>query len=254
MRIGLRLLAMILFLGLGALSALAQEPAQPPAAPPPPPPPVLSGSFGAGLTLTRGNVDTTNVNLSFEAKYAPTSIDVFKAEGLYLRGRTDGADTANRLFLQGRLEHTLTERAFLFGQTQFTRDPFKGISYLVAPTAGAGYKIVDTPELQFAADTSVGVVFEKDRLASVKTSPAWTAGEKISYKLSPTATLTQSAMGLWKLNDFGDTFYTFSVGVASALTTSSQLKAELLDTYKTSPPAGSQSNDLALLLSVVFKY
>jgi putative salt-induced outer membrane protein len=246
-----RVAVVLSFLGLAGPSLFAQ-PAAPAQAPPPPPP--FSGSFGAGLTLTRGNVDTTNVNLSFDAKYTASPTDAFKAEGLYLRGRTDGRDTANRLFLQGRFERLVTPRAFLFGQLQYVRDPFKAVDYLVAPTVGAGYKIVDTPATQFAVDTSVGVVWEKAPVVDVKTSPAWTAGEKLSHKLSASATVVESAQALWKLNDFGDTLYTLGAGLETTITVHSQLKAELRDTYKTAPPAGTQSNDLALVLSVVFKY
>jgi putative salt-induced outer membrane protein len=215
---------------------------------------VWAGSFGFGLTLTQGNTDTTNVNLSFDTNYAPSSANVFKTEGLYLRGSTDGEDTANRLALRGRVEHSLGARAFVFGQIQYLRDPFKGIDYLVSPTAGAGYRFVDTPVMQFSADTSLGVVWEKNPDVDVEASPAWTAGEKFSYKLSEGATFTQGAQGLWKLNDFGDSLYAFSVGLASTVTRRTQLKAELLDTYKTDPPEGNQSNDVSLILSLVFKF
>ncbi len=241
-----------LFFGLATYPARAQEP--PAAAAPPAAPPVWAGSFGFGLTLTRGNTDTTDVNLSFDTKYTPSAANVFKAEGLYLRGRTDGDDTANRLAVKGRMEHLLGKRAFVFGQLQYLRDPFKGIDYLVSPTVGAGYKIVDTPAVQFAADTSLGAVWEKNPDVDVKASPAWAAGEKLAWKLSTVATLTQGAQALWKLNDFGDTLYTFSLGLASEVTKHTQLKAEFLDTYKTAPPAGSESNDASVLVSLVFKY
>jgi putative salt-induced outer membrane protein len=230
------------------LPALAQTP------PPQPPPPNWTGSLGAGVSLTRGNSDTTTVNVSFDTKYDPKTGTLFKAEGLYLLGRTEGEDTANRLFLQGRAEHLLTPRVFVFGQLQYTRDPFKGIDYLVAPTGGIGYKLVDTPRTQFSADTSLGAVWEKNPDTSVKTSAAWTAGEKFSYKLSETATFTESAQALWKLNDFDDGLYTFGVGLAAAITSRSQLKVEVQDTYKARPPDGLEKNDVALLLSIVFKF
>jgi len=243
------LLAALLLSG-GAASA---QPPAPPAAPPAPAA-AWAGSFGFGLTLTQGNTDTTNVNFAFDTKYAPSPANLFKAEGLYLRGSTEGEDTADRLALQGRVEHSLGARAFVFGQAQYLRDPFKGIEYLVSPTAGAGYRFVDTPAAQFAADTSLGVVWEKNPGVDVKASPAWIVGEKFSYKLSPAATITQGAQALWKLNDFDDTLYTFSIGLSSAMTRRTQLKVELLDTYKTDPPEGNQSNDVSLLLSLVFKY
>lgn len=249
MRTRARIIVLTSLLCAGAQAASAQQPT-----PPPPPPPPWTGSFGFGLTLTQGNTDMANVNLSFDAKYAPAGPDSFKAEGLYLRGATNGVDTADRLGLQARVEHLVGKRAFVFGQGQYLRDPFKGIDYLVSPTAGAGYKIVDTPAVQFAADTSVGAVWEKNPGMDVEIAPAWTAGEKLTYKLSAAATFTQGAQALWKLDDFDNALYTFNVGLASAVTTRTQLKAELLDTYKTSPPAGNQSNDVSLILSLVFKY
>lgn len=240
---------------LASLPAAAQAPAAtPPAAAPDAPPPALTGSFGAGLSLTRGNSDTTNINVSFDAKYDPKTDYLFKAEGLYLRGQTDGADTANRLSLQGRVERTRGPRLFLFGQVQYVRDTFKRIDYLVAPTAGAGYKVIDTPVTQFVVDTSLGVVVEKDHGRTVGTSPAWAAGEKLTHKLTDTATLTESVQALWKLDDFSDALYTFNVGLAAAISKQSQLKAELLDTYKNQPPAGAKKNDVAILVSFVFKY
>jgi putative salt-induced outer membrane protein len=231
--------------------AFAQTPQTAPAQPPPP---VWTGSFGGGVSLTSGNSDTTNINLSFETKCDPRTGNLFKAEGLYLLGRANGEDTANRLFLQGRFEHLLRPRVFVFGQLQYTRDPFKGINYLIAPTGGIGYKLVDTPRTQLAADTSVGVVWEKNPDVSVKTSAAWAAGEKLSHKLSDTTTFTESVQALWKLDDLGDAFYTFDVGLAAAITKHSQLKVELLDTYKTRPPETLEKNDVAFLLSFVFKY
>ena len=242
----------ILLISVTPAAVLAQTPPQ--NAPAQPPPPVWTGSFGAGLSLTSGNSDTTNVNLSFDTKYDPKTGNLFKAEGLYLWGRTEGEDNANRLSLQGRFEHLLKPRVFVFGQLQYMRDPFKGVDYLIAPTGGIGYKLVDTPRTQLSADTSLGVLWEKNPDVSVKTSAAWAAGEKLTHKLSDTATFTELVQALWKLDDLGDAFYTFGVGLAAAITPHSQVKVELLDTYKTKPPDGLEKNDVALLLSLVFKY
>lgn len=55
-------------LAASALQAFAQNNC--PCPPPPPPPPALTGSFGAGVSMTRGNTDTTNFNLAFaEVRY-----------------------------------------------------------------------------------------------------------------------------------------------------------------------------------------
>ena len=87
-----------------------------------PPPPAWTGSFGAGLSLTRGNSDTSNINLSYAIKYDPTDHFVFASKGLWLRGSRDGELTASRLGLESRLDRKLGGRTSVFGQVQYARD------------------------------------------------------------------------------------------------------------------------------------
>jgi putative salt-induced outer membrane protein YdiY len=63
-----------------------------------------------------------------------------------IRGKNEGDLSADRLGLNVRSEVRLNERAYIFGQNQFLRDRFKSIDYLMAPAAGLGYTIIETPE------------------------------------------------------------------------------------------------------------
>jgi hypothetical protein len=57
------------------------------------------------------------------------------------------------------------------------------------------------------------------------------------------------------MDDFGDALYTFGAGIAASISTRTQLKAEFLDTYKAKPPFEDvQTNDIAVLLSFVYKF
>src|SRR5574339_98724 len=113
--------------------------------PPAGPPPVWTGSAGFGLTLNRGNTDTTNINVSFDATRDPKQKDVWKMDALYLRGDTNGELSANRVFAQVRYERNLTPRLFAFAQQPYLRDHFKDIDYHIAHNGGIGYKLVATP-------------------------------------------------------------------------------------------------------------
>jgi putative salt-induced outer membrane protein len=237
---------------IGAVRANAQTP--PPAAPAPPPPP-WTGSAGLGLTLNRGNTETTNLNLSFEATHDPKTHSVWKFKGLYLRGANNGTLAVDQLQLQGRNERTLTERVYAFGQLQFLKDHFKEIDYLVAPSAGLGYKLVATPMTSFNVDGGLGVKVEKNPGLDRRTDLVVTASDKLEHKLSETAKITQGLGALWKAQDFGDALYTFSAGVAASMTTRTQLKLELLDTYASRPPTPAvKSNDVALITALVYKF
>ena len=238
------------------LSALPVH-AQPPAAPAAPaaPPPLWTGSAGFGLSLNRGNTETTNLNLSGEATRDPKTGSVWRFKGLYLRGETDDTLTVDRLHLQGRNERTLTGRTYAFGELQFLEDQFKSIDYLIAPSGGIGYKVLATPVTTFNVDGGLGFKIEKNPGVDRRTDVVVALSDKFEHKLSATAALTQSFGALWKAQDFGDALYTFTAGVAAALTARTQLKLELLDTYASRPPnAAVKNNDVAVLTTVVYKF
>jgi hypothetical protein len=65
----------------------------------------------------------------------------------------------------------------------------------VAPTAGLGVKLVATNDTQLTLDASTGVIWGKDTLGSLDTSGAGVAGQKLTQKLSGTASLTESWRG-----------------------------------------------------------
>ena len=237
---------------------MAQEPASPPPCPCPPPPsepPVWTGSFGAGLALTQGNKDTTNFNLSFDVKRDPKTKTVFKAEGLYILATENGEENVDRGLFNTRLERMISERTYVFGQFSYVRDRFKEIDYLMAPTAGLGYKLIANDQTTLDVDSSVGVMFEKNTGFDVETDGAVTASEKFTHKISGSATFTQGTAALWRMNDFGDALYSFSAGLAASVTTRVQLKFEFQDVYKTRPTGiDVQKNDIALITAFVYKF
>ena len=81
-----------------------------------------------------------------------------------------------------------------------------------------------------------------------------TLGESFLHKFTDTAAFTHSATGLWKTSDFGDSLYTIAAGLAATITQRTQLKVELLELYKSQPPAGIEKGDLSLLTSLVYTF
>jgi putative salt-induced outer membrane protein YdiY len=236
----------------GAGTARAQAAAAPvPAAPPAP----WTGSAGFGLTVSRGNTATTNLNASFEATHDPKTASVWKFKGLYLRGTNNEVLAVDRLSLEGRNERTLGARVYAFANLQFLEDQFKEIDYLVAPSGGVGYKLIATPLTTFNVDGGLGVKVEKNIGLDRRTDVVVTSSEKFEHKVSTTAALTQSFGAIWKAKDFGDALYTFTAGAAAALTARTQLKVELLDSYASRPPSAAvQSNDVAVVTALVYKF
>ena len=214
-----------------------------------------TGNFGAGLALTSGNTDTKNFNISFGMVHDPKQSNIVRVAGLYLRGDKDGESIVDRTTINVRDEFTVSPRVFLFGQNDYVRDTFKEIDYLISPTAGIGYKLINTDNTLMAIDSSLGGVWEKNTTADVDLSGALNTGERLAWKISPQATITQSAVGLWKLDDFADALYNIGLGIAASITSNSELKFEVLDSYKNRPPtAGLKKNDVAIVTTFVLKF
>lgn len=230
-----------------AVPAFAQAPAAAP-------PKIWTVAASAGLALTSGNTDTSTVNVAYDLTYDPQRRNVVKSDGLMLRGKTEDTISANRLGLNIRDEYRLTPRVFVFGQNQYLKDEFKSIDYLLAPTAGVGYKIFDTAATKLAVDGSAGVVWEKNPGFDVDSSGALGVGQKLAQTLTSTTTLTQAFSGLWKTKDMDDALYTLGVSLAASMSTRTQLKVEVLDTFKNKAPLPTiQKNDVAVLMAVVYK-
>jgi putative salt-induced outer membrane protein YdiY len=234
------------------LSAVAPAVAQTMA---PPPPPGWAGSASAGLALTSGNSDTSTVNVAYDLRRDTGGPFLFRSAGLLLYGKSEGVLTSDRLSLDGRVERKLGDRASMFGQTQYLRDAFKSIDYLVAPAAGLSYLLLKTEAGELGVDGGVGGVWEKNPGLDTDLDGAITAGQRFSYKITATTELVEKVAALWKMDDFGDALYTFGAGLAASITAGTQMKIEFLDTYKSRPPLpGVQKNDIATLVSFVYKF
>lgn len=237
-----------------ALSCSAPAMAQVPPPATPAEPTTWTITAGAGLALTSGNTDTSTVNASYEVLFTPQSRYLVRSDGLMIRGKNEGELSADRISLNVRLEFSLSERAYVFGENRFLRDRFKSIDYLIAPAGGLGYSVIETPETKMNLDLGLGGVSEKNAAVGVRTSGSLTVGESLAHRLTSTTSLTQSFSGLWKTTDLGDSLQVFSVGLSATVSTRTQLKVELLDTYKRKPPLATiERNDVAILVAIVYK-
>ena len=213
-----------------------------------------TGAVSAGLAVTSGNTDTSTFNAAYDVTYDPKTSNLVKSDALLLRGKTQGVLSTDRFALNLRDQYKLNGRAYVFGQNQYLRDTFKNIDYLLAPTAGIGYNVLGTMTSKLEVDLGAGGVWEKNPGRDVTHSGAITAGEKLVQTITGTTTLTQSVSALWKTTDFGDSLVNTGVGLAMAVSSRTQFKIELQDSYKNKPPTAKiKKNDLATILALVFK-
>ena len=221
----------------------------------PPPAKAWASSLGAGLAITSGNTDTKNYNLAFGTKYDPKTKFVFKADALYLRDDSNGVTQVDKMSADARGEYSLSDRTFAFTEVSYLRDPFKDLNYLVAPLAGAGYRIIKSDARNLTVDGAIGAQFESDSGAGRSSGGAVKAGENFDQALSPTSKVTEKLTALWKTNEFGDALYHFDAGLTTAVATRLELKLAYVYDYKTKPPvAGIKKGDSAIFAALLVKF
>jgi len=221
----------------------------------PPPPKPWASTFGAGLALTSGNTSTRNYNLSLTTKYDPKTRLLFKAEALYILGKSDGVKQVDKATADAREEYTLSDRTFTFGEVSYLRDPFKGISYSVAPVAGVGYRIFKSDRRTLSVDGAGGAIFENDLGIGRSSSGALKGGENFEWAISPSSKVTQKITGIWKTKDFADSLYHFDAGLTTTIAARAELKVAYNYDYKNRPPSPEiKKGDSALFAAVLFKF
>jgi putative salt-induced outer membrane protein YdiY len=244
--------AVILLLGLGPATALAQDP---PVAPDVIAAPTWTATVGGGLALTSGNTDSLSYNFAFDLAHDTKTGNLLRWTGLYLRGTQNDILVVNRLSLGLRDEYTFSPRVFAFGRIDYLHDTFKRIDYFIAPAVGLGYKIVDNPNTRFSIDLGGGSVTERNIGNDQATTGAIQASESLQHQLSPSATLKHAITTVWNTNDFDSGLITASVGLATRISSRFQLTVDLIDTFKTRPPtAATESNDINIVIAITAKY
>jgi putative salt-induced outer membrane protein YdiY len=238
-----------------AQQAVAPSPCACPCPCPEPPPPPLQGSLSAGLSITSGNTDTSAFNLAFNMVYDPKTRGVFKADAFYLRSTTDGDATTDKAAASLRYEYAFAERMYAFAQVGYQRDKFKNVVYLFTPMAGGGYYFIKQANLELSGDVSIGGAFEKNSGYDPSNSGAFSVGQGFLWKISPLATFTEKASGLWKTSSVSDAFYHFEMSLAASVTKKSELKITYLVDVKAKPnPDTLKKTDTALIAAFVFKF
>jgi putative salt-induced outer membrane protein len=235
--------------------ALAGEPCPCAEKKEPPPPPAFTGNVGFGIGISSGNTNSTNLSFTLGLKYDPKTRNLVKLDGYYLYGRADGETNTQKANFILRDEYSFSERFFGFGEVGYLYDRFKGLTYLITPTVGAGYKVVKTETVTLDVSAGVGVAAEQDEGLPATTSGSFSAGEGFEWKISSWAKLTQHASGLWKMNDTSDYFCHLDAGLVSPISKVFEMKIAYVLDYKNQPyPPTLKKTDSSFIAAIGVKF
>ena len=179
-------------------------------------------SVAAGLTLTRGNSDSTLATLTAttDGKWDDSELSL-GADATYGRTKSPGQTTATTSaeLLHGFAQYNwlFTDRFYGFGRVEGLHDGVADIKYRATLSAGAGYYFIKTTNADLSAEVGPGYVFQE--LDDDSTSYATIRlGEKFHQALSDRARIWQTAEILPQVDRLNNYIVNAVIGIEADLT------------------------------------
>ena len=245
----------VLLTAAGAGNALAQNaPAAAPA------PPAWQSSASLGLTLTRGNSDTTTLAAAAttEKKWDANDLSL-GIDGLYGTTKLAGnsSSTKNAELLHGFVQYNylFSERLYGYARVDGLHDGIADIKYRLTLSPGLGYYFIK--EKTFDLSGEVGPGFVTEHLGPKYLDFAvLRVGEKLHWQLSDRSRLWQTAEWLPQVDYMKNYIVNFEIGIEADLTKDKKLtlKTYLDDTYNNVPAANRKKNDTKLVTAIGYKF
>lgn len=222
-------------------------------------------SAAAGLTITKGNSDTTlgtfslnstrkwtphEVLLGASATYGTTEKEVTMPNGTK-HDKTE-TTTANASAF-GQYNYSFTERWYGGIRADLLHDAIADIKYRVTISPLIGYYAVKEPNTTLKFEAGPSGVMEKQG-DETHEYVALRLGERFEHKFNPRARMWQSLDYIPQVDRWGNYLIIAELGAEAAITDKFSLRAVLQDMYDNEPAEGRKKNDLKLITSLVYKF
>jgi putative salt-induced outer membrane protein YdiY len=214
------------------------------------------GDAALGLALARGNTQTTNLSLTLSAK-GPLSTAIDSTNKAYfILTKEGGITNAESLGLESQIQWKHSEKFFSYYGVQGLRDRFKNYSYRILPGLGVGYKILVLENFRLSASAGLSQVFTKYYDSEETESfTGITLGNQITWKVSPTAEISQSLSLNTDISELDHIFLQFEISVASAITKGLSVNLTLMDKFDSRPVGeGIKKNDVSFIAGLSAKF
>ena len=214
------------------------------------------GSATLGLSLARGNSDTTNLNTAgaLDRKTPYDDLNI-KESSIYSTNNAPGSGvTANAILSAARYDRNITEHLFASGSGDFTHDELQDLDVRAIYTGGLGWHFINNPRTTF--DVLGGVNYTEEHYSGTaahpgpslhRNLPGLTFSENFSHKVGALITLTEAASIYPDLSDFSQYRVSFDANSVTKINKWLGWQIAVSDRYVTNPPiAGTKPNDVIL--------
>ena len=209
-----------------------------------------AGGGNLGLALARGNSDTTNLALGFNAA-RPTTTDkwTIQAASIYSTSTTDNINstTANALGGFIRYDHNLSKKWFAFGLFAGSYDHAQDLNVRISPSGGLGFHAIASKMTTLDLLGGFGYTYESySHGGPTNNLMNATIGDEFSHKFTANTSIMQDFYFFPYLNDGGGYRGVFDFGIASKLYRAITWNLNFGDRYNSKPVEGKKNNDVLL--------
>lgn len=209
-------------------------------------------SVSAGLTLARGNTDTTLISADYSTT-RKTPDNEYSGEASLAYGEQDSKQTADNYKGNFQWNHLFTDRFYAYGRTEALRDYIADIDYRFTLGPGLGYYVIKNKTTTLALGG--GVNYEaQSQGGQANTFATLRVADRFEYKLSDSARIWQNFELLPEVDRFDNYLANFELGAETTLYKSFTLKTVFSDNYDNRPAAAHEKNDVRLVAGVGYKF
>jgi putative salt-induced outer membrane protein len=211
-----------------------------------------TGFADAGLSLARGNAETTTVTAGINAR-RPRERDLTSIyfTALFAQSAVLGIQETTAQALRGgiRYEFNLSERFFAFGFTDLEHDRFQQLDLRNVIGVGAGMHFIKSERASL--DFFLGASFNQEFFEPLtRRTGELLLGDDFAYKLSDRAALTQRLVIFPNVSDFGEFRAVFDASAVTQLYRWLGWHITLGDRFQSNPLPGVRQNDILLSTGV----
>jgi putative salt-induced outer membrane protein YdiY len=213
------------------------------------------GGGNLGLAFARGNSQTTNLALGFDAK-RKTAKDAWtlNAASIYSIDSNLNATTANSLQGMIRYDRDINKRLFLYASFAGGYDQLQDLDYRFMPGGGLGFHAIASPKATLDLLGGFGYTRESYSTGLSRNLATATLGNEFAYKLGSRSMLTQNFYYLPSVNDTSIYRIVGNVGIATKLNNWMTANVLFNDRYNSQPVLGNKKNDVLFTSGLGFTF
>ncbi len=229
-----------------------------------------NGGLNLGFALTRGNSQTKNLNIAFNAvRKGFRDKLILYTNSIYATNDVSTANphtTANAIGGGARYDRDFTPRVFGFVNGDFYHDSLQNLDLRAVFGGGLGAHAIksDTTSLDLLA--GVNYTHESYSAFFTPTDPpvlipavsrslaGLTLGDEFMHKLGKSTVLTQNLYFYPDLSDMGEYRGTFNLGLITKINKWLGWQSSFGDVYVSNPPTSKKKNDIQLSTGLNFSF